>query len=262
MIFPSAIIKTPVATLMNFHSILSSEKTLTLIQNKCRNNFLDENDQDECYLFIINNLEADNYKKLSKFSQKSSIHTYLTTLVNNLVIDFRRKKYGRRRFPAMIKQLGEWAQAVYKYVCWQKFSYADAYDFLVVENLFNGTWEDFELDIDVIRRAPCVQNPKFVSGNDIGSNPLENAPAKELNPLDALVDSFDREKKKTAVQVIQAITRNMPQEDRLLIKLVYGSDHKIPQASKVLGISAQQARRRLKTILVNIKEKLLEKGMR
>jgi RNA polymerase sigma factor (sigma-70 family) len=247
---------------MNFQALLSSDATLELVQKKCRDNFSDQNDQDECYLFILDELAADNYRRLSKYSRKSRITTYVAALVNNLVIDFRRKKYGRRRFPALIKRLGEWAQAVYRYVCWQKFTYADAYDFVQVDNLYTGSWDDFLSDVEEIRTAPCAQNPQFVSAHANEDDLLENTPARELNPLDTLIENLDRETKSVAVEVVQDTLNAMPKEDRLLIRLIYGSDHKTSQAAKVLGISRQQAVRRLKSLLLAIKENLLKKGIR
>lgn len=246
---------------MDFRALICSEATLDLVRKKCRIYFSDENDRNECYLFILDQLAAGNYQKLSKYSHQSRITTYVYALVNNLVVDFRRKKYGRRRFPAIIKRLGQWAQAVYRYVCWQQFSYADAYDFLLVDNLYAGSWDDFLSDIEEIRTAPCAQNPQFVSAHAGEDDLLENTRSEELNPLDMLIAKLDREKQRLAVQIVREALDTMAEADRLLIRLVYGSDHKTSQAANVLGISPQQARRRLKTLLLEIKENLLKNGI-
>lgn len=247
---------------MNFQSLLSSDTMLELIQKKCQGNFSDQNDQDECYLFILNELEAGNYSRLSKSYSESQSVAYISTVVNNLVVDFRRKKYGRRRFPALIKRLGEFAEAVYRYVCWQKFTYADAYDFVLIDNLYTGSWNDFLLDIEEIRTAPCAQNPQFVSPHTNGNDMFENIPTEELNPLDMLVEKLDQGKKSVAIEVVRDTLNAMSEADRLLIRLIYGDDHKKSQAAKVLGISPQKAGRRLKTLLLNIKENLFKKGVR
>lgn len=247
---------------MNFQSLLSSDTILELIQKKCQGNFSDQNDQDECYLFILNELEADNYSRLCRYYSESRSIAYMSTLINNLVVDFSRKKYGRRRFPALIKRLGEWAEAVYRYVCWQKWTYADAYDFLQVDNLYKRSWDEFLMDIEEIRTVPCSQNPQFVSPYTNDNDMFETMPTKELNPLDMLIENLDLETRRIAIEVVRDTLNVMPEKDRLLISLVYGDDHKKSQAAKILGISTQKADRRLKSLLLNIRENLLKKGIR
>ena len=119
-------------------AILASSDLLQKIEAACRRHFSAESDQDECYIFVLDSLKADNFKRLRAFKGNSKLTTYLFSLINSLVIDYRRKKYGRRRIPAAVAKLGKWAEAVYRLVCWQKFSFDDAYDFLQVDGVVKG----------------------------------------------------------------------------------------------------------------------------
>ena len=130
-----------VANIIDPQKILSSSEILERIEATCKRHFSNENDQNESYVFILDSLKADDFRRLRAFKGKSKLTTYLYTLVNSLIIDFRRKRYGRRRIPAGVAKLGAWAEAVYRLVCWQKFSYDDAYDILQVEGLFEGPYE-------------------------------------------------------------------------------------------------------------------------
>jgi len=249
-------------SLMNPREILTSENTLKRIETVCRRHFSDENEIIECNLFIIDCLKEDDYKRLRAFSGKSSPTTYLYTLVNRLVTDFRRRKYGRRRIPKRVSDLGAWAEAVYRYVCWQKYSYDDAFDFLLLDGLYDGGYEEFSKKVEPIRQAPCPENPKFLSSDDAAAGGMRNRAATQENPLDALIEKLDREKRMAAVAAIQETTAGLSQQDQLLIKLVYGSDLSAAKAGRVVGLSPAAARKKLKKLLIQFREALLSKGIR
>ncbi len=58
------------------------------------------------------------------------------------------------------------------------------------------------------------------------------------------------------------MTSELSDEDQILVKLVYGSDHSAAAAAKVLGISPPAARKRLKSLLIKYKAALLAEGIR
>ncbi len=167
--------------------ILASSDILEKIEAVCKRHFFAENDRNECYIFVLDSLRADNFKRLRAFKGKSKLSTYLYSLVNSLAIDFRRKRYGRRRIPTAVVKLGKWAEAVYRLVCWQKFSVDDAYDFLQVDGLFSGSYEQFQQEIVPIQKAPCRQNPSFMSMDDWGGDPSRKRNDAVSNPLEALM---------------------------------------------------------------------------
>ena len=247
---------------MDPETILSSDDLLVKIEAACKRHFSVENDQDECYVFVIDNLKADNYRRLRAFKGKSKLNTYLYALINSLVIDFRRKKFGRRRIPAGVVKLGKWAEAVYRFVCWQKFSFDDAYDFLSVDGLFTGSYSEFIKACEPISKAPCRENPAFQSIDETRENSLKNFDNDSANPLEFLIQRLDRERRIKAMGIIREATAELPEDDRLLVRLVYGSDQSVSATARVIGIPASTAAKRLKSLLVKFREKLLAEGIR
>ncbi len=242
--------------------ILSSSDLLIKIETVCKRQFSAENDQNECYLYVIDSLKADNLKRLRAFKGKSKLNTYLYALINSLVIDFRRKKYGRRRIPAGVAKLGKWAEAVYRFVCWQKYTFDDAYDFLRIDGLYSGSYIEFIKDIESIKKAPCRENPAFQSIDETPESSFENINAEISNPLEFLIQKLDREKRIQAIQVIRETTVTFSEDDQLLVRLVYGSDQSVAAAAKVIGLPASTAGKRLKKLLTKYREKLLVVGIR
>jgi RNA polymerase sigma factor (sigma-70 family) len=247
---------------MDPEKILSSSDILERIEAICRRHFSSENDQNESYVFILDSLKADNFKRLRAYQGKSKLTTYLYSLVNSLIIDFRRKRYGRRRIPAGVAKLGTWAEAVYRLVCWQKFSFDDAYDFLQIEGLFEGSYERYLEEIAPIRKAPCRENPAFQSLNEVGSKSLETMSNASSNPLDFLIGKLDHQRRIKALQIVRETTAELSPEDQILVKLVYGSEQPVKAVATIMGFSASSARRRLKRLLNRYRERLLSEGIR
>ena len=248
--------------IMDPEKVLSSSDLLVKIETVCKRRFSAENDQNECYLYVIDSLKADNFKRLRAFKGNSKLNTYLYSLINSLVIDFRRKQYGRRRIPAGVAKLGKWAETVYRFVCWQKFTFDDAYDFLRIDGLYTGSYREFIKEIEPIKKAPCRENPAFQSIDETRENALKNIDDQGANPLESLLQKLDRERRIKAIKVIRATTAALPEEDQLLVRLVYGSDQSVSAAAKVIGLPASTAGKRLKRLLTKYREKLLAEGIR
>jgi RNA polymerase sigma factor (sigma-70 family) len=248
--------------MMDPEKILSSSDLLVKIETVCKRRFSAENDQNECYVYVIDSLKADNFKRLRAFKGKSSLNTYLYALINSLVIDFRRKQYGRRRIPAGVAKLGKWAETVYRFVCWQKFSFDDAYDFLRIDGLYTGSYIEFIKETEPIRKAPCRENPAFQSIDETHESVLKNLDDEGANPLEFLIQKLDRERRVKALKVIRETTAGLSEDDQLLIRLVYGSDQSVPAAAMVIGLAASTAGKRLKSLLTKLRENLLAEGIR
>jgi len=247
---------------MDPEKIISSSDLLVKIETVCKRRFSAENDQNECYVYVIDSLKADNFKRLRAFKGKSKLNTYLYSLINALVIDFRRKQFGRRRIPAGVAKLGKWAETVYRFVCWQKFSFDDAYDFLRIDDLYSGSYIQFIKEIEPIKKAPCRENPAFQSIDETPESTLKNINAEGSNPLEFLIQKLDREMRIKAIKVIRETTVELSEDDQLLIRLVYGSDQSVAAAARVIGLPASTAGKHLKSLLAKYREKLLAVGIR
>jgi RNA polymerase sigma factor (sigma-70 family) len=248
--------------IMDPAEILASRAILEKIDAACRRCFSAENDRDECYVFVLDSLRADDFKRLRAFEGKSKFTTYLYTLINSLVVDFKRKKYGRRRMPAAVLKLGRWAEAVYRLVCWQKFSYDDAYDFLRIDGLFEGNYAEFMQAVEPIQNAPCRENPTFKPLGTLGGESLKSVDAIGANALEDLIQKLDEQKRMKALKIIRETTKRLPEKDQLLVRLVYGSEHSARAAAKIINLSASAARKKLKAILINYRRNLLAAGIR
>jgi len=241
-------------------TVLTEEGNLERLEAVCRRRFGDSPEADECYLYIIDKCREDDFRRLRTFSGRSSLKTYLYTLFNNLAADFKRAKYGRKRIPKIVIALGGWAEAVYTLVCWQKYSYADAWEIVSLDNLYSRSFSHFLSDIEELHKAPCSENPRFMSTDDDCAEPLADG-SKNSNPLEAFLEKLDRDKRLRAAKVVRAFSATLEPSEQLLLKLIYGDNHSISAAGRLLGLSSMQAQRKLKKLLNGCREMLLKEGI-
>ena len=243
-------------------SVLASEGVLHRIEAACKRRLPYGEDADECYVHVLEGLQEADYKRLRAYAGKSTLKTYLHTVTHALISDFKRKRYGRKRIPKSVSRLGPWAEAVYRLVCWLRYSYTEAYDIVLIEGLYDGSFAEFQEETGPIRTAPCRENPSFVSPNDTSRNSTDNAEDKAPNPLEYLVEKLDGKRRLKALQIVREMTAGLSDADRLLVRLVYGSDISMSKASRVIGLSPSKAKKRLQHLLSKYREKLMAEGIR
>ena len=241
-------------------TILSSAETLGRIEAICRRRFPDPSEADEAYLFVLEGLKADDFRRLRSFKGRAKLTTFIHTLVNSLASDFKRKRYGRKRIPKLISRLGAWAEMVYRLVCWQGYRLWEAFEIVRLEGLYQGSFGRFMQDSEAIKDAPCRENPRFFSV-DSEEGRVREIPDQGQNPLEELLSALEEESRLKAAATIREAVGSLDEADRLLIRLVYESDHSAASAGRVTGLPPDAARKRLKSILTGLKEVLLAQGI-
>jgi RNA polymerase sigma factor (sigma-70 family) len=241
-------------------NILSSADTLGRIEAVCRRRFPDESEADEAFLYVLEGLKADDFRRLRSYQGRAKLTTFIHTLTNSLASDFKRRRYGRKRIPKLVSRLGPWAEEVYRLVCWQGYQLREAFEIVRLEGLFQGGFGRFIKETEAVKEAPCRENPRFFSV-DNEKGPIRDIPDQGLNPLEALLSALEEESRLKAAGIIREALSGLEEADRILIRLVYESGHSAASAGRVAGLSPNAARKRLKSILTGLKEVLLSQGI-
>ncbi len=247
---------------MNPEAILSAPDTLDRIEAACRRRFFDEADAVQCTTCVIDALRESDYRRIRSFDGRSRFSNYLHALIANWAVECHRKRYGRRRIPRAVAGLGRTAEEIYRLVCWNGFSFGEAYELLRGRGAFGGTFQEYEGRYAPVCSAPCEKEPRPVSLDGGPEDPPAAPAAAEPNPLEALLERLDRERRILACAVIGEAVADFSDEDRLLFKLIYGDDHSAAAAGRVLGLADHVARRRNRRMVNRVKEKLLAEGIR
>ena len=197
------------------------------------------------------------------YQGKSSPLTYAVTLINSLASDFKRRKFGRKRIPKAVERLGAWAEEAYRLLCWQRFSLSEAYDLLRAGLGYGKAFTEFLAESGPIRGAPCPENPTFLNPSNPDNDPLENVADPSLNPLEALLEKLESDRRTAAVQKSSGTSSPVCRNQ---ISFFSGwSTARTSRRPRPQGRSAwkpRPRRRALKGILTKCREKLLARGIR
>ncbi len=168
---------------MNFAALLKDPDILQYFDRICRKTFVNDADADECYLYILNKMEEDDYRRLRKYDGRAKLKTWLYSVASNLKSDFIRKKMGRRHIPTAVTKIGDWAVAVYKLLCWQRQEIEEAWVVIVGRGLYSKTLADYLEDVEAVLRYPCPEEISTVSLDVKGDAPA----SPEANPFNVLL---------------------------------------------------------------------------
>lgn len=240
---------------------LASSETLNRIEAVCRRAFHDSNLIDECYVYILDGLSENDFHRMRKYNGRDGckFSSFVFTVVNNLIIEFRRSKYGRRRIPLAVRQLGQWAETVYRLICWQRYTFDEAYYIMVLDHGLQCDQASFEKDVEPIAQARCADNnPGFVSTTTDDGGQRELKDENTDDPFEELLRKLDIE---TARMIREYIDRQ-DEQDKTLLYLTLGEGVSAAAAGRVAGFSASKARRRKKRHVLKIREFLLADGRR
>ena len=247
---------------MDPEAIVSSPRTLTSIDAACRRVFRSEIEAEGCGTCVLDGLRSDGFRRLRAFEGRSRVGTFVYALINRLAVDCFRRVHGRPRPPRAVSRLGPVAEAIYRLVCLKGFSFAEAYEVLSCRGEWSGSFEEYADRFDPVRAHPCPERARLVSGEGAGDDRVAEHPDGGPNPLEALLVKLDRDRRIRAGRVIRAVSEELGDEDRLLVRLVYGSDHSVASAARVLGVSPTAAGKRLRRVLTTFRERLLAAGVR
>ncbi len=270
--------------------ILASHEILVLLEKICKRRCRDQNEADERFLFILEKLQENDCARLRAFEGRNNcqLSTYITTLANRSISDYSREKKGRFRPPGKIAALGDWAKAIYRYICLDLCSHSETYEMVALDGLFEGTYEEFLQKASPVLETPCPEKVRFssldenIENRDDGSrskrvprefaNPSSEAPDGSLglsdsfeespNPLLLLIDRLTQAEQIRAGRIIRKAVEELPSHDQNLVRLIFWSGHSRAKAARVLGISSKAAKKRLDMILRLIRKKLLKEGIR
>ncbi len=83
----------------------------------------------DCFQFICEHLCANSFRRLRRFQPRGAavFSTWLRAVVRNLCLDWRRKRFGRRRFFNSIARLSIFDQEVFRHLYERRLSLDDTF---------------------------------------------------------------------------------------------------------------------------------------
>ncbi len=216
----------------------------------------------DCFQFVCEQLSANSFRRLTRFQPQGPavFSTWLRAVVRNLCLDWRRKRFGRRRFFNSLSRLSIFDQEVFRHLYERRLSLDDAFHSLRM-TYPNLTHAQLAESSTRISNSLTAKQSRLLAARLSGprhqtSADLENATAQASVPdpspnPEALALLNER-----ATALRQALGR-LPARERLLIRLRYEQELTLEQVAKLLDLgNAQRVERQIKAVLVKLREEL------
>lgn len=217
-----------------------------IIRITCRRRGMNPQDAEEFESHVMLALVEDDYRRLRKYEGRSSLATYLTTVVQRLFFDHIIAKRGKWRPSARARGLGKTAMDLERLVVREGLSFDSAVS--VMQDDGRSEKELYEILLKLPKRH---QRASEVSIETAGPLPEPS----QLNP--ARKAEVDRQSSSLSSKLEGAIGR-LPEEEQLLLKLRFFSRWKARQIGSVTGESQSRVFTRIERVLRKLRKDLEE----
>lgn len=199
-------------------------------------------------------LLEDDYAVIRKFEGRSSISTYLTTVITRLFHQWRIEQWGKWRPSAEAKRLGDRAITLERLLTRDGFTFAEAVEILTTPAGSEYTIGELE---SIYARLPLrVPRPVVVSDEVCAESVAVDADAHDR------VERRDRERAATMMtRTMDAILESMDAEDRLILQLRFWHARKVPEIARSLHLDQKKLYKRLDRLFGVLRRGLEQAGV-
>jgi RNA polymerase sigma factor (sigma-70 family) len=198
-------------------------------------------------------LIAEDYLVFRKFSGRSSLRTYLATVLQHLFLDYRIQHWGRWRPSTRARQLGATALRLESLLSRDGRSFDEACEILRVNEGAKETPSELaqiaaQLPVRYDRRPEPEEKPEVIG---VPSDTVE-APAR----------AGERQLEKDRIHAaLQGALEELTPQDRLIVRLRFQEGMPPRQITRALGLETKPLYRRIEHILERLRGALKHEGI-
>jgi RNA polymerase sigma factor (sigma-70 family) len=214
----------------------------------------------DCFLFICEQLSANDSRRLRKFdlAGRASFSTWLCAVVRNLCLDWHRKEHGRRRVFGSVARRSAMDQLLFQTVFRRGLSAEEAREELSRRGV-ELSFAAVEERICDIRRCLSSRQLWLLSSGKamLDSLDREEEGTHSVEPADPAPDPESLVALRETHQHVLAALASLTDSDRLLIRLRYQEGLTLQQVARLVGLKdVQTADRRLRDIIDHLRQAL------
>ncbi len=261
-----------------------------LINRMVQKRFSDSATADEAFVFVMERLENDNWRRVREYKGNASFTTYLTKVVSNLILDYSDHKHGKFRPPEWVKKMGALWEEVHKRLCSERMSKKDVEFSMTIGAPDDRDPEAVREAIEIIL-AKVPDCGKYRKGKEYATDPddlknagsalrtgtntvpeqfksalryiaLQNAVFPFFNSDSQNTDDGQENDNKLATAFHNFRSKlNLSAEDRLFLKMIYQDGLKVKTAGEKLNLKQNQIHRRHKKLLEHMGKAIKASGL-
>ncbi len=245
---------------------LKEEDTL-FVRDICIRSFQRNNDlANDCFLYVWEKLHEDDSRRLKAFKGESKFRTFLYSVTNKLIIDFRRTQFGYKVLPKFFWDFDEINRRIFKLFFYQNS---------------NRSWVENEIRAEVKISQEEVQNrvervekriresrlrlestkkiQLVLLGQEIGTLPSEYIGE---NPEQNIIMAEVEVKRQKVLKALKEEVLKLEPEDALILQLYFERNLTAKEISYAIpGIKDKGVYKRIEKILKNLRKLIKERGI-
>jgi len=217
-----------------------------IIRSICWRKGVGKEDTEDLVGEVILRLIDDDYAVIRDFHDRSSFNTYIATMVTRLVIDYRRREWGKWRTSAEAKRLGELAMAFERMINRDHTSMSET--FAALKEKFPGlTLEQLEslaarMPPRLPRRHVEIEEAVAVAAPTTGVDPIRADTARRLS------------------ETVSTLVALLPKDDQLLLRLCFDVGLSVAEIARTLHIDQAPLYPRLRKLFRSMRKSLEDAG--
>jgi RNA polymerase sigma factor for flagellar operon FliA len=216
----------------------------------CRRNRLDRDEGEEFGAFVKFKLIEGNYAIIRKFEGRSTLSTYLTTVVQRMFFQYRVQMWGKWRPSAEARRIGDKGITLERLLTRDGFTFSEAVSILTSGN------DGFTVaEIEAIHLRLPIRQPRPMLVPAIEN--ADSGPAVEQQ-------LFSGERADLARRAAAAVDRameSMPAEDQIILRMRFWNGRKVPEIGRALHRDEKKLYKRIDKLLAQLKVALEQAGL-
>lgn len=218
-----------------------------------RGHHLEASEAEEFVQVVRVRLLDGDYAIIRKFEGRSTLSTYLTTVIGRLFSQWRVEQWGKWRPSAEAKRLGPKAVTLEKLLSRDGFTFSEA-----VRMLTTGDLPYTVSELEAIYLRLPVRNPRTVMVSD---DQVPDVVAIEADAYERL-EAGDRGRVlRLAVQKMDELIQKMDAEDRLILQMRFWDSRRVPDIARALHLDQKKLYKRLDRLFLLLRRELESAGL-
>lgn len=219
-----------------------------------RRHRLGQSEAEEFAAHVRLKLIDDDYQILRRFRERSSLRTYLSTVIERLFLDHRIRQWGRWRPSAQARRAGPLAVRLETLLHKDGVPFDQAVEVLLVSERVDATRADLEA---LGARLPPRTLRRIVGEEAMSDIPISSAVAE----AGVLAREAAAVASRTRAALAVALSRLSPQ-DQLVVRLHFGEGLTIADVARTLDVDQKPLYRQLERTLAALRASLEVQGIR
>jgi RNA polymerase sigma factor (sigma-70 family) len=198
-------------------------------------------------------LVKGDYEVFRKFQHRSSLHTYLTIVIQRIYLDYRNHLWGKWRPSAEAQRLGPVAVRLETLMARDGFSFDQACEYLRTNEHIAAL--DSDLDAIVVRLPIRTRRAM------VGEQELEAVADTTSRVDDRLISNERRADARRVLDTLKSAMRSLSDQDRVILRLRFQDGLAVADIARALHLDQKPLYRRFDALLQQLRAALEAGGI-